>query len=59
MVVPSISNTSTCKQCWCTACVFAKAKKKNPDSSLKVDIPEVEGILTNKDTHPGDKVLCD
>ena len=59
MVVPSISNTTTCKQCWCTACLFAKQKKKTPDSSLKVDIPEVEGILTNKDVYPGDKVSCD
>ena len=59
MVVPSISSTSTCKQCWCTACLFAKPKRKTPDSSLKVDIPEVEGILTNKDTYPGDKVSCD
>ena len=59
MVVPSISNTLTCKQCWCTACLFAKPKKKTPDSSLKVDIPEQEGVLTNKDTQPGDKVSCD
>ena len=59
MVVPSISNTSTCKQCWWTACLFAKPKKNTTGSSLKVDIPELKGVLTNKDTQPGDKVSCD
>ena len=59
IVVPSMSNTSTCKQCWCTACLFAKPKKKTPDSTLKVDIPKLVGVLTNKDTQPGDKVSCD
>ena len=59
MVVPIISNTSTCKQCWCTACLFTKPKNQTPDSSLKVDIPKLEGAHTNKDTEPGDKVSCD
>ena len=59
MVVPSISNNSICNQCWCTVCLFAKPKKKTPDSSLKVDIPELKGVLTSKDTQPGDKVSCD
>ena len=59
MVVPSISNTSTYKQWWCTACLFVKPKENTPKSSLKVDIPELEGVLTNKDTQPSDKVSCD
>ena len=59
MVVPSTSNSSICKQCWCTVCLFAKPKKKTPDSFLKVDIPKLEGVLTNKNTQPSDKISCD
>ena len=59
MVVPTNSSTSTCTKCWCTSCLFAKAKKKSIESSVTSDLAEVEGALTNKDVQPGDKVSCD
>ena len=58
MVVPTISSASTCTKCWCTACLFAKAKKKSIESLIISDPVEVEGTLTNKDAKPGDKVSC-
>ena len=42
--------------CWCTACLFEKAKKKSIEPSVTSDLAEVEGVLTNKDAQPGDKV---
>ena len=59
MVVPIHSSISTCTKCWCTACLFAKAKKKNIESSVTTNLAEIEGALTNKDAQRGDKVSCD
>ena len=59
IVVPTIPSTSTCTKCWCTAYLFAKAKKKSIESLVTSDLAEVEGALTNKDAQPGDKVSCD
>ena len=59
MVVPTISSASTCTKCWCTACLFVKAKKKSIELSVTSDLAEVEGTLTNKDAQPGDEILCD
>ena len=59
MVVPTVSSALICTKYWCTACLFAKAKKKSIESSVTSDLAEVEGALTNKDAQPGDKVSCD
>ena len=59
MVVPSNSSASTYKNFWCTACLFAKAKKKSVGASITSDLPKIEGALTNKDAQPGDRVSCD
>ena len=39
--------------------MFAKTKKNSVVSSVTIDLPEVEGALTNKDTHLGDDIFCD
>ena len=59
MVVPIHSSASTCKKCWCIAYLFAKAEKKSIESSVTINLTEIEGVLTNKDAQPGDKVSCD
>ena len=59
IVVPTNSSASTCTKCWCTDCLFAKAKKKSIESSITSDLVEVEGALTKKDAQPGNKVSCD
>ena len=59
MVIPIHSSASTCTKCWCIACLFAKAKKKSIESSVTTNVAVIEGVLTNKDAQPVDKVSCD
>ena len=59
IVVPINISASTCTKCWCTACLFAKAKNKSIESSVTTDLAEVEGALTNKDVQHCDTVSCD
>jgi hypothetical protein len=59
MVKPSKSGTSTCQTFCCTACLYAKQKRNTPDSSIEIKRKDLEGVLTNGDLHPGDKVSCD
>jgi hypothetical protein len=59
MVVSSESGTSTCQTFCCTACLYAKQKRKTPDSSTETKNKDLEGLLTNGDLNPGDKVSCD
>ena len=59
MVIPIHSSASTCTKCLCTACLFAKAKKKIIESSVTTNLAEIEGALTQKNAQPGDKVSCD
>ena len=59
MVVPIHPNTSSCAPFWCPTCLYAKQRRKNPASTHKTDQPELEGVLTENDTQPGDKVCCD
>jgi hypothetical protein len=59
MVVPMKTGTTTCGICICTACQYAKQKRKTPDSSVEIKNDELEGALTAGDLYPGDKVSCD
>ena len=59
MVVPSESGTSSCQSFCCTACLYAKQKRKTPDSSTEIKNKDFEGALTSDDLNPGDKVSCD
>ena len=59
MVIPTYLSALTCTKYWCTAYLFAKAKKKSIESSVTTDLAEVESALTNKDVQPGDRVPCD
>ena len=59
MVVPTKTGTTTCSVCICTACQYAKQKRKTPDSSVEIDNVALEGALTAGDLYPGDKVSCD
>ena len=42
-------------------CYFSvrETQEKSVGSSLTIDLPKVEGVFTNKDTQPGDKVFCE
>jgi hypothetical protein len=59
MVIPSEIGTSSCQTFCCTACLYAKQKRKTPDSSIDMKNKDLEGLLTNGDLDPGDKVSCD
>jgi hypothetical protein len=59
MVTSSESGTSSCQTFCCTACLYAKQKRKSPDSSIEIKNKDLEGVLTNGDLLPGDKVSCD
>jgi hypothetical protein len=58
MVTSSESGTSSCQTFCCTACLYAKQKRKSPDSSIEIKNKDLEGVLTNGDLHPGNKVSC-
>jgi hypothetical protein len=59
MVIPSEIGTSSCQTFCCTGCLYAKQKRKTPDSSIEMKNKDLEGLLTNGDLDPGDKVSCD
>jgi hypothetical protein len=59
IVTPSETGTSTCETFFCTACLYAKQKRKTADSSVEIKIKELEGALTKNDMLPGDAVSCD
>jgi hypothetical protein len=59
IVVPSQTNTSICQTFCCTACQYAKQKRKTPDSTVEIKNIDLEGALTRGDLNPGDKVSCD
>jgi hypothetical protein len=59
MVVPSENGTSSCESFCCTACQYAKQKRKTPDSMSKTSVIELEGSLSEGSLNPGDKVSCD
>jgi hypothetical protein len=59
IVVPSVTGTSVCPTFCCTACQYAKQKRKTPDSTVETKNTDLEGALTRGDLNPGDKVSCD
>jgi hypothetical protein len=59
MVVPTENGTSTCDSFCCTACQYAKQKRRTPDSMSKTSVKENEGSLSQDTLRPGDKVSCD
>jgi hypothetical protein len=59
MVVPSENRTSSCESFCCTACQYAKQKRKTPDSMSKTSVIELKGLLSEGSLSPGDKVSCD
>jgi hypothetical protein len=59
IVTPSETGTSVCQFFCCTACQYAKQKRKTADSSVEIKNKELEGALTRDDLNPGDKVSCD
>jgi hypothetical protein len=59
IVVPTETGTSTCEIFCCTACLYAKQKRKTADSSTEIKNKELEGTLTKNDLFPGDVVSCD
>jgi len=59
IVIPSESGTSNCEAFCCTACLYAKQKRKTADSSTEIRNKELEGALTKNDIYPGDAVSCD
>ena len=59
IVVPTETGTSTCETFCCTACLYAKQKRKTADSSTEIKNKDLEGALTKNDLFPGDVVSCD
>jgi hypothetical protein len=59
IVIPAETGTSTCEFFCCTACLYAKQKRKTADSSVEIKNKELEGVLTKNDLFPGDVVSCD
>jgi hypothetical protein len=59
IVTPSESGTSNCETFCCTACLYAKQKRKTADSSIEIKNKELKGALTKNDIYPGDAVSCD
>jgi len=57
--VPTETGTSTCESFCCTACLYAKQKRRTPDSSTETKNKDLEGALTKDDLSPGDVVSCD
>jgi hypothetical protein len=59
MVVPTETGTSTCEKFCCTACLYAKQKRRTANSSVEIKHEALEGALTKNDLFPGDVVSCD
>jgi hypothetical protein len=59
IVIPSKNGTSSCDSFCCTACQYAKQKRKTPDSLSKTSVTTLEGALSEGSLNPGDKVSCD
>jgi hypothetical protein len=59
IVTPSENGASSCDSFFCTACQYAKQKRKTPDSLSKTSVTALEGVLSEGSLNPGDKVSCD
>jgi hypothetical protein len=59
VVIPSETETSAWQFFCCTACQYAKQKRKTVDSSVEIKNKDLEGALTRDDLNPGDKVAGD
>jgi hypothetical protein len=57
--VPTETGTSTCESFCCTACLYAKQKRRTPDSSTETKNKQLEGAFTKDDLLPGDVVSYD
>jgi len=58
-VQPLFKEASSCPIPVCSACQYAKQRRRTPDSSIIKAVPEKEGAITSSDFHVGDRIACD
>ena len=59
VIKPKFRSTSSCKIPLCTSCELARAKRRSPGVSKKIDIEEKQGILACEKYEVGDRVSMD
>jgi hypothetical protein len=52
IVIPSENGASSCDSFFCTACQYAKQKRKIPDSLSKTSVTTLEGVLSKGSLNP-------